>query len=254
MKIAHLSDLHFGTELTTARDALIERLNEIKCDFIVISGDFTQIGSKNEFEAARDFIRSLDKPVMTVPGNHDIPRFNWFERFTRPFRKYRKYINPALSMEYNSGDVILVGINTARRALPHWNWANGKISDVQLDYLEKTFRPVSAPYKVCVFHHPIHKAVDSPLKVTVFGAEKAMRKMDELGIDLVLTGHVHHASVTTINKTVYCSASTAISQRLRDQENGFNLIEFREKEFEITHYVYKDGTFEKSVKSLHKNL
>lgn len=254
MRLLHLSDLHFGTELKEARDALTQSLNDLHADFIVISGDFTQIGSQEEFESAQAFIKALEKPVLTVPGNHDISRFNWAERFFNPYHKYRHYINASLSTEWHSDKVMVVGINSARRVLPHWNWANGAISDTQLDYLEEKFKNVKNTYKVCVFHHPVHKAVDSPLRVTVFGAEKAMKKIDELGIDLVLTGHVHHASVTTVNKVVYCSASTAISHRTRDQSNGFNLIEFRETEFEITHYVYKNAHFEKSTSSIHKNL
>ena len=70
-----------------------------------------------------------------------------------------------------------------------------------------------------------------------------MQEIHKRGIDLVLTGHVHYASITVVESTVFASASTAISSRLREQGNGFNVIDFHDGFFEITHFFYKDKKF-----------
>lgn len=241
MKIIQLSDIHFGTENETLLEGLYQTMQAHNPDLIVISGDFTQVASNGEFQKAKAFMDALSAPVFAVPGNHDIPRYNLWERFSDPYRKYRHYITPDLCPVLRNDQMVMVGLNTARRILPDWNWANGAVSRIQLDFLEKSFKGVEDQIRICVLHHPLHKAEGVGLDVRVYGARRAMRKIEELNINLVLSGHVHHASITQIGKTVYASASTAISTRLRYQENGFNIITIYPKSFEICHFTH-DGT------------
>ncbi|WP_262691962.1 metallophosphoesterase family protein [Kordiimonas aestuarii] len=237
MRLVHLSDLHFGTEEADVVEALVGVIRRAGPDLVVVSGDFTQVGSAREFRAARTFLESLGAPVLSVPGNHDIPRFNLWERFANPYKKYRKHIKDELCPVHEGRGVIVAGLNSARRALPHWNWANGAISESQLEYLAGVFEKSPAKHRVCVFHHPIHDAVNVPLDTRVFGARRAQAALRRLKVDVVLTGHVHHASVTTLgdegHKTVYLSASTALSTRLRGQENGFNIVEICDGELDV---------------------
>lgn len=247
MRLIHLSDLHFGTDETTLRDNLLATIIDQKPDMVIISGDFTQTASKKEFTRARAFMDSLQCPCFCVPGNHDIPGVNFIQRLLSPYKRYAKYISPDLQPVTRSQWAIIAGLNTARRALPHWNWANGAVSQEQLDHLQNIFQSPDRRWRICVFHHPIHKVKEMPLNVTVFGARKALRAMLDQRVDLVLTGHVHHASVTTRgdtrHQTVYVSASTALSHRLRVQENGFNVIDIEEERFTVTIYKYINFRF-----------
>ena len=250
MKIIHLSDLHFGTEENFIVVALKKAIEKAQPDLVIISGDFTQVGSAAEFELAQNFIQSLSAPVFCVPGNHDITRYSLWERFFNPYKKFKKYVEQSLFPVFKSKDVVIAGINSARRILPHWNWANGAISGGQLRHLETTFKIYDknkTKRRVCVFHHPVHKALEAPLDTVVFGARNALEALSALEVDLVLTGHVHHASVTTLgdinHKTIYLSASTALSTRLRDQQNGFNLVELGDKTMDIKIYSFENGSF-----------
>lgn len=247
MRIVHLSDLHFGTETGQIADDLTEAIREAKPDLIVVSGDFTQIASSSEFKTARDYISKLPAPVFCVPGNHDIPRFDVWDRLFSPYKRYRKYIEEDLKPVFENDRVIVAGINSARPVLPHWNWANGAISHRQLSYLKDVYTESKAKYRVCVFHHPVQQAFNAPLDTVVFGAKNTLRALNDFKVDLVLTGHVHHASVTTLgdleHRTIYLSASTALSTRLREQENGFNLIEFLEDNMAIHIYAHDGKKF-----------
>jgi len=251
MKIMHLSDLHFGTESDGIVDLLKVSIEDIKPELVVVSGDFTQIANNREFKTAQTFMSALSMPVFCVPGNHDIPRFDLWERFFDPYRKYKKYIDENLCPVFENDEVIVAGINSARRVLPHWNWANGAISGAQLDHLERVYGD-SKKRRICVFHHPIHQAMNAPLDTVVYGAKQAMARLNEMEVDLVLTGHVHHASVTTIgdvdHRTLYLSASTALSSRLRSQQNGFNVIEVDSERMDIALYAH-DGEGFKEIEN-----
>jgi 3',5'-cyclic AMP phosphodiesterase CpdA len=243
MRLVHLSDLHFGTETKDIAGHLLAGVQSLRPDRVVISGDFTQIANRKEFIAARNFIDAIGIPLFCVPGNHDISRYNVLERFIDPYAKYREFITPDLAPLYENDKIIMAGFNTARRALPHWNWANGAFSAAQCARVHEIFSGEKNKYRVCVMHHPLQKAKNSPLDVTVFGSHAAMQAIHETYIDLILTGHVHFASITVVNNTVFAGASTAMSSRLRHQENGFNVIDFQDDFFEITHYVYRSGAF-----------
>ncbi len=247
MKLVHLSDLHFGTENVRIIEKLQCTIDATNPDLVVVSGDFTQIASSKEFSIAQEFLNGLKAKVFCVPGNHDIPRFHLWERLTNPYKKYKIYIHDDLRPVCEFNDVIIAGINTARRVLPHWNWANGAISQAQLEHLRQVYKDSPAQRRICVFHHPIQTSLNSPMNTVVFGAKNALQALNNMKVDLVLTGHVHHASVTTLgdidHKTVYVSASTAISSRLRQQENGFNVIAIENQTMNIEIYVYDGAKF-----------
>src|SRR5690606_10091942 len=101
--------------------------------------DFTQIGTKVEFEQAREFLDTLTAPVFAVPGNHDVPAVNIFRRFFDPYGLYKKYIAEDLEPYLEADGVVLVGMRTARRARLEWNWGHGTISRGQLEDLDERF-------------------------------------------------------------------------------------------------------------------
>lgn len=247
MKIIHLSDLHFGTESEALVNGLVGAIASLKHDLVIVSGDFTQIGIDHEFKTARDFMANLPAPTFCVPGNHDVPHYNLWHRIISPYKKYQEYVIDNLSPLIENPQVIILGLNSARGILPHWNWANGALSGSQRQRVKEVFRAEEQRWKICVFHHPIHKQLETPLDVTVFGAKEMLSVIREQEVDLVLTGHVHHASLTTIgdekHQTVYLSASTALSSRRRKQENGFNVITLLDSEMVIDMYKFDGRDF-----------
>lgn len=247
-RFIHISDLHFGTEEEKLVDLLLEKICSAAPELVIVSGDFTQIGNEEEYHKAAQFLKRLNCPFLAVPGNHDIPARNLIARLFSPYGKYRKYITHELCPQIETDTFLLAGFNTARRALPHWNWANGAFSSTQLVRFRNFFRPYEERWKICVLHHPVHKMEHSPLKVKVFGGKKLLAAMEEGQVDLVLTGHVHHASVTSLGRaddgqTVYVSASTALSSRLRSQGNGYNIIDLEQGRMVIELHEYIDQEF-----------
>ncbi len=247
MKIIHLSDLHFGTQENKVVTALAEAIRTVAPDLVVISGDFTQTARMGEFMAARTFIDSLNTPLLCVPGNHDVPGFDLMERLMHPYDRYHEAISENMEPVYETDKVLVFGLNSARRIVPHWNWANGALSGAQRDHIKKLVEGKGDKWLICTFHHPIHETDHMPIDVVVFGGRAMMKTLKELGVDLVMTGHVHRASITmqgdVDHQVVYLSASTALSSRIRGQENGFNLITLRDTDMQIDMFKYIDGIF-----------
>lgn len=243
--ILHASDLHFGKTDGLLVDAFLNEIDKIGPDLVILSGDFTQLGNVGEFKQAAEFIRKIKAPVFTVPGNHDIPRYDWITRFFDPMKHYRDYIAPMPDSVYEDDNLFIVGINTARPAVPHWNWANGMVSQAQIMHTHNLFRGAEN-HKVRIFvcHHPLVNVENVPLDTIVWGSTDLLYVLEDQQVDLVLTGHVHHASVLPriegMMRPVMVGSASATSTRLRDQKNGYNLIRI-EHDFIRVELVHWNG-------------
>ncbi|KKL76017.1 hypothetical protein LCGC14_2049130 [marine sediment metagenome] len=122
-RLIHLSDLHFGKDRPDLLAPLLSAVNGYDPDLVIISGDLTQRAREKEYRAARAFIDRINAPVLSVPGNHDIPLHRPFTRFLTPWRYYRYWIDRDLTPVHEGPDFIAVGINTVDR----FKWQTGKL-------------------------------------------------------------------------------------------------------------------------------
>ncbi len=79
--IAHLSDLHYGNHDRRVEGHLQEDLLKDPPDFIVVTGDVSQLQWESQFNEAKDFLKGIvsafwekghSARVIVIPGNHDV--------------------------------------------------------------------------------------------------------------------------------------------------------------------------------------
>src|SRR5262245_50561815 len=98
--IVHLSDLHFGATRDEAIAPLAMVVATLQPDLVAVSGDLTQRARPWQFIAAREFLERLPCAKVIVPGNHDVPLYNLYERFRHSLANYGRYISTDLEPFY----------------------------------------------------------------------------------------------------------------------------------------------------------
>jgi 3',5'-cyclic AMP phosphodiesterase CpdA len=227
--LAHISDLHFGTEEPALVEGLLTALDAAKPDFVVVSGDLTQRAKREQFAAAKVFLDRIPFPYMVVPGNHDIPLYDVMRRALRPLHRFRRYITSDLKPAFVDDEIAILGINTARAAA----LKDGRISLWQIKHIADRFNELDAKlFKVLVTHHPFIPPESAPTATVVKRGALALEAMKESGCELILAGHLHLAysgevrshHVAIKRSVMVAQAGTVFSHRRRGEANAFNLI------------------------------
>ncbi|NJS15629.1 MAG: hypothetical protein HC788_14820, partial [Sphingopyxis sp.] len=126
-RLFHISDVHFGVEDRAALDAVAAAVAAERPAAVVCTGDLTQRAKRSEYAAAQAWFASLGVPVVLEPGNHDMPYYNPWERFTDPFRRYNR-LNAMVGSELASPEVVLVRLRTTVRAQRRFPWSDGVVT------------------------------------------------------------------------------------------------------------------------------
>ena len=227
--IAHISDLHFGTEDPRLANALLADLANLHPSVVAVSGDLTQRARRREFLSARAFLERLPAPRVVVPGNHDIPLFDIARRFLAPLARFHRYVGPDANPFFEDGEMALLGINTARSN----TWKDGRISEAQIADLRARLCAVPPTlFKVIVTHHPFVPPPRDPAPPLVGRGLRALEAAAECGVELLLAGHLHEGFTADVRAThvslgrsmIVAQAGTALSHRRRNERNAYNLI------------------------------
>ena len=238
-RIAHLSDPHLGTVPDGLSGLLAGCLADLKPDVVVVSGDLTQRALRGQYREARDFLMKLPGQVVVFPGNHDAPLWNLPLRLFDPWRNWRQVLALPLEARAVCGDVAVVGINSANPKV----WKDGLITSAQLAGLEAAFG--GAGRRILALHHPPEPpAGETP---SLAGAARLVEVCERLGVEMVLSGHLHFTQVaplTAAKGILAVQAGTCLSSRTRDDGNAFTLIDLKQGGAGIAHYrLATDGAF-----------
>jgi 3',5'-cyclic AMP phosphodiesterase CpdA len=243
--IVHLSDLHFGRIDQAIIEPLSATVAEIKPDVVVVSGDLTQRARTEQFQEAREFLDELPHPQIIVPGNHDVPLYNVFQRFLEPLDKYRRYITDDLEPFYADDEIAVLGINTARSL----TIKDGRVNEGQVARIRERLCPYADEVtKFIVTHHPFDIPEGHEREADLVGrAQMAMEALANCGADVLLSGHLHvsHTGHTAKRykisgySALVVQAGTATSTRVRGEVNSFNVVRVAHPYIEIKRLAWQ---------------
>ena len=234
-RIVHISDLHFGRLNLGTVQPLLKTLNALRPDVVVVSGDLTQRAKETEFQDARNFLEQIDFPKVIVPGNHDVPLYQVSERLLKPLKRFDRYITSEREPTFYGSECVVFGINTAHG----WTLDGGRVTKKSINKIGEIFSNVGeGMVKVVVSHHPFDAALQFGSGELVRGASRTIKKFEDLGVDVLLSGHLHiHHSGSTVHRhthirkhMIVAQSGTTISTRIRTEPASFNVLEITRSE------------------------
>jgi 3',5'-cyclic AMP phosphodiesterase CpdA len=252
--IAHISDLHFGAEDPPVVAGLLKDLLDLQPCLVIVSGDLTQRARRSQFAAAREYLQRIPYPLVVVPGNHDVPLYDFIRRFASPLERYKHYISDDLNPVWQDDGLVVLGLNTARS----FTWKSGRISHDQIAFMREQLCPIpESTFKILVTHHPfIPPPGESGIGIDLVGrAALALETVEACRIKLMLSGHLHHGYTGDVRtfyplskaSTVAVQAGTACSHRIRNEPNAYNRIRISSDHITITIRVWDQGAFRSST-------
>lgn len=244
--VVHISDLHFGRVNPAILAPLQDFVRAVNPTLVCVSGDLTQRARTKEYLAAREFLRGIPFPQIVVPGNHDVPLRNPFNRFVKGLTGYKCYISADLQPSFIDQEIAVVGVNTARAL----TWKNGRINRWQLDRLRRRLEPIGSDHtKIVVTHHPFDLPAGAEGEV-VGRSRLAIKTLAECRVDMLLAGHFHIADTGYTAKrynipgysALIVSSGTSTSTRGRGQPNSLNVIKIAQPRVIIDRYTWRPET------------
>jgi 3',5'-cyclic AMP phosphodiesterase CpdA len=192
LRLLHLSDLHAGSseeaDVEGSLAALVERSEP---QLIAVTGDLAHRGRRREHEQAAAFLRGLGRPLLVVPGNHDIP-YAFPARFTRPWAEFERQWE-TVEPVHRSEELVVVGLNSVRP----WRHQSGGLRRSQLQRTAELLAgsPPGA-LRVVALHHHLIAAPWRSRKRPVSRRSHVFAALVDAGAELILAGHIHQAAVS----------------------------------------------------------
>jgi 3',5'-cyclic AMP phosphodiesterase CpdA len=248
VRLLHISDLHAGSVEETAVERSLEPLVErVRPELVVASGDLAHRGRRREHERAAAFLRGLGRPLLVIPGNHDIP-YTFPARFTRPWAEFERQWE-TVEPVFRADDLVVVGLNSVRP----WRHQSGGIRSGQIARAKELL--ADAPHgalRVVALHHHLIGAPWRSRKKPVARRSEVLAGLVDAGAELILAGHIHQAAVSERHefevernglRGVTVSVAPGLGQprpNRRGEARGLHVYEASADTLLVQTYVWRD--------------
>lgn len=232
-RFAFLSDTHIGSPNGSAEEDLRRTVADINArndvDFVVITGDVTELGKEVELALAKRILDSLRIRYYIIPGNHDT---GWSESgglgFTQTFG------DDKFHFKHNGIHFI------ACASGPYVRMSDGHVPRSAVNWLQATLQKIGKDEPVIFLnHYPLDNGLDNWYEV--------IDRLKTRNTVLALCGHGH--SNRTVNAEDIPAVMGRSNLRAKDPEGGYNLVTVGTDSITFTERKPVSGT-EKKWKSL----
>ena len=232
IQIVQITDPQFGffdenksfVKETTLYTEAIRQINELKPDFVVITGDLVN-NSKDikQIEEFKRITKGLDKdiPVYLSPGNHDLGQNPTKEDFDFYFSHYGNG-NDIFSIKYDGA--YLIGLNSVIIK----SETNDKEEKKQLRWLKRELKRAKSSDNIILFtHYPFFlndfNENESYSNQSKTNRLKYFTLFKKYGVDVIYAGHLHNNAEASYNG-IKMITTNAVGRPLGKVVPGYRLI------------------------------
>jgi 3',5'-cyclic AMP phosphodiesterase CpdA len=247
-RILHVSDLHIGAPKAAAPDwmlgPIVERFDP---ELVIASGDLSHRGTAEQHATAAGLLRGLGRPLLVVPGNHDIP-YTFPARFSRTFAEFERNWETTEPV-YRSERILAVGLNSVRP----WRNQAGRLRDAQLARAADVLRTAEgSQLRVAALHHHVIGAPWRSRKRPVARRNDVLASLVDAGAELIVGGHIHQSTIaerrefeiaTGDERAVTVSVAPGLGRprpHRRGEARGLHVYEFDESHLRIHTYTWRN--------------
>jgi 3',5'-cyclic AMP phosphodiesterase CpdA len=213
--IAQISDLHCWSMYfrSALAEEMLAEVNGLDPDIVVVTGDLTDMGLRDEYDQARALLDRIEcDRMLIVPGNHDARNVG---------EVHFEALFGSRSPEIRIDGVHLIGLDSSEPDLD-----SGRVGREKYRWLEERFGEPSEFKIVAIHHHLVPVPGTGRERNIVADAGDLLRVLTESGVDLVLCGHKHVPNVWRLEDLFIVNAGTTTSVRVRGREEpGYNVLE-----------------------------
>jgi 3',5'-cyclic AMP phosphodiesterase CpdA len=235
MRIVHLSDLHIPNQFVEEWGKhLVATVNDSRPDVVVVSGDLTDEGYVHEYEQAFAFVKRLPGEKLVVPGNHDA-RNKGYELFEDMF--HTRY--PI----YEDEGVVIIGMDSSEPDIDE-----GRIGREHYPGIREACTP-GKRHVLVLHHHVIPIPGTGRERNILIDAGDVLHLCVDANIDLVLSGHKHLPWIWRLEQTLFVTAGTACSRKLKGRSYpSFNIVDIDDECIVIREMKSTDGAVMRQVR------
>jgi 3',5'-cyclic-AMP phosphodiesterase len=219
LTICQISDIHCGSPyfVSDLLERSILEINDLEPTAVVVSGDLTDAGYRQDFETSAEYVRRFKcDNVMVIPGNHDSRNVGYIH-FERLFGERFSVID--------FDEAIMLGVDSSE---PDLN--DGRVGREHYGFIRQAFADAEEKLKIFVIHHHLVPIPGTGRERNIiFDAGDMLELLNEVGVNLVLMGHKHVPHSWKLENMFLVNAGTASTTRLRGNTRPcYNIIEIED--------------------------
>ncbi|HEU5292815.1 MAG TPA: PQQ-binding-like beta-propeller repeat protein [Cyclobacteriaceae bacterium] len=210
-RFAFISDTHISLPNGVPHQDLSRTVRDINgmsdVAFTVLTGDITELGTREEIQLARAILDSLDIPYYIIPGNHDT---GWSESGGLDFSTI--FGNDKFVFDYNG--IRFFGCASG----PYVRMSDGHVPRSAVIWMDSVLdnTPKEMPI-IFLNHYPLDNGLDNWYEVT-----DRLRKRNTIA---VLCGHGHRNRAMNFEDIPATMGRSNL--RAKEQVGGYNLVDVR---------------------------
>ena len=221
--IAHISDMHAGSQyfVPNLMDRAVIELNELKPNVVVVTGDITNQGYKQEYMLAKSYLDKIQcEDLLMIPGNHDARNVGYIH-FEELFGSRQ--------VACHRNGISLIGVDSSEPDLDY-----GTIGRHRYEWIREQF-VVPSRFRVFMLHHHLLPVPGTGRERNmVYDAGDTLEVLQECNVNMVLGGHKHVPHAWRLEDIFAVNAGTVCTLRLRGKVRPcYNVIEISRDEVTV---------------------